>query len=225
MDKNKHRFDDETWASLPDLLGQLPEPVSLHIWGDVQASASEKEAVELAKLFAQRFDDIDYRVFPRRVSYPYYPVIGIMRMENDEAVDYGLRIIGLPLGYQMTSLIAAVQSVAFRGMTSEAKTRIQLQRLTQEVTLELITSADDEAGTIMAHRIFNMAVVSPFVRSYLIMGDAFPDALTRYSVNKVPHLVINDRFHLSGVVTEETILSQIDQQLRQNKKLNENQAK
>ena len=31
MDINNLRFDDETWASLPDLLGKLPEPVSLHV--------------------------------------------------------------------------------------------------------------------------------------------------------------------------------------------------
>ncbi len=217
MDTHEHRFDDETWANLPELLGKLPEPISLHIWGDPQASEAEREAIELAKLLADRFVDIEYRLFPRRISFSYYPVIGIMRIEEEEFIDNGLRIIGLPLGYQMTSLISAMQCVAFLGMTSEAKTRIQLKKLKQDVSLELITSADDEAGTVMAHRIFNIAVVSPFVKSYLIMGDAFPDAATRYSVSLVPHLVINEKAHLSGVATEETILSQIAGQLKQNK--------
>jgi alkyl hydroperoxide reductase subunit AhpF len=217
MDTHEHRFDDETWANLPELLGKLPEPISLHIWGDPQASEAEREAIELAKLLADRFVDIEYRLFPRRISFSYYPVIGIMRIEEEEFIDNGLRIIGLPLGYQMTSLISAMQCVAFLGMTSEAKTRIQLKKLKQDVSLELITSADDEAGTVMAHRIFNIAVVSPFVKSYLIMGDAFPDVVTRYSVSLVPHLVINEKAHLSGVATEETILSQIAGQLKQNK--------
>ena len=130
-----------------------------------------------------------------------------MRLDGDEALDVGVRFIGLPAGYQMTSLIAAIQSVAFRGMTSEAKTRMQLHRLKAEISLELITSPEDEAGTIMAQQICNMAAASPWIRTYVINGEAFPDAVTRYSVSYVPHLVINERVHVEGLVDEETILT------------------
>lgn len=224
MGINKNRFDDETWASLPTILGMLPESISLHIWADPHSSAAEKEAVELADLLSQNFEKISYRVFPQRISYAYYPVIGVIRSSEDEQIDYGIRIIGLPLGYQMTSLLAAAQCVSFQGMTSEAKTRIQIRNLSEETTLELITSADDEAGTVMAQRIFNMAVISRYVRSYLIMSDAFPEALTRYSVSQLPHLVINRRVHLTGVATEESILHHIARNIGDKKKQNEDQA-
>lgn len=211
MKAERPLFDQETWASLPGFFDMLPEPVRLHVWGDEQASQAEWEAARLARTLGQHFASIDYRLLPRRINYPYYPVIGVMALdrEADEAIDYGVRFIGLPAGFQMTSLVAAIQSVAFKGMTSEAKTRIQLHRLEQEVRLELITSAEDEAGSVMAHRVFNMAIVSPWIRSFLIMGDAFPEALIRYSVTHIPHLVINDRVHLEGVVEEEVILQHI----------------
>jgi alkyl hydroperoxide reductase subunit AhpF len=202
-------FEDESWAKLPDFLGQLPEPVRIHVWGDEQASPNEREAARLIRAICDRFEQISFALLPRRISYDHYPVIGIMRSEEEVAVDYGVRIIGLPAGVQMTSLIAAIQTVAFRGMTSEAKTRILLKGLAEEVTLELITSAEDEAGTVMAHRIFNMAVASPYIRSFLIMIDDFPEAGIRYSVRRVPHLVINGRVHVEGVVDEEVILAHI----------------
>ncbi len=198
MKNDSIQFDDESWEKLPDFLGKLPEPVRIHVWGDEMASPSEREAAQLVRAISDRFDQISFALLPRRISYNYYPVFGIMWAKEEEAVDFGVRIIGLPAGVQMTSLIAAIQSVAFRGMTSEVKTRILLKGLRADVTLELITSAEDEAGTVMAHRIFNMAVASPYIRSFLIMVDDFPEASVRYSVNRIPHLVINGRVHIEG---------------------------
>ncbi len=209
MEKEIFRFDEESWVTLPKLLTNLPEPVRLHIWGDEKASEAEGEAARLARILSDRFERIDYRLFPRRVNYAYYPVIGILRLDGDEAVDHGLRFIGLPAGYQMTSFIAAIQNVAFRGSTSEARTRIHLHRLQYDITLELITTAEDEAGVIMAHRVCNLAVVSPHIRTFIIMGDAFPEAIIRYSINHVPHLVINEKTHVEGILDEESILNHI----------------
>jgi len=214
MEKKPWQFDDESWALLPDLLGQLPEPVRLHIWGDKNLSPSEREAAELAQILGDRFEQIDYRLLPRRVNYPYYPVIGIMRRKGDEGLDLGLRFIGLPSGAQMTSFISAIQSVSFRGMTAEAKTRIRLQRLRQDVILELVTSAEDEAGTVMAHRISNLAVVSPYIKSFIIMAQDFPQVLIRYSISHVPHLIINERIHFEGLLEEGAILEQISRALK-----------
>jgi alkyl hydroperoxide reductase subunit AhpF len=214
MDERPIQFDDETWASLPDFLSHLPEAIRLHVWGDEKASQSEYEAVELARTLNKRFGNIDFKLLPRRINYNFYPVIGIMRLEGEEAIDLGVRFIGLPAGYQMTSLISAIQSVAFRGMTSEAMTRIQLKKLKTDVSLELITSAEDEAGTVMAHRACNLAVASPQIRTYIIMGDAFPQVVIRYSINRVPHLVINERVHLEGIVDENVILEHIAATIR-----------
>ncbi len=214
MDKKPWQFDDESWALLPDLLGRLPEPVRLHVWGDKNSSNSEREAAELAQILSHHFEQIDCRMLPRRVNYPYYPVIGILRREGDEALDLGLRFIGLPSGTQMTSFIAAIQSVSFRGMTSGAKTRIRLQQLRQDVILELVTSADDEAGTVMAHRVSNLAVVSPYIKSFIIMAQDFPQALIRYSISHLPHLVINEHIHYQGMLEEEAILEQISRALK-----------
>jgi alkyl hydroperoxide reductase subunit AhpF len=214
MDERPIQFDDETWASLPDFLSHLPEAIRLHVWGDEKASQSEHEAAELARTLNKRFGNIDFKLLPRRINYNFYPVIGIMRLEGEEAIDLGVRFIGLPAGYQMTSLISAMQSVAFRGMTSEAMTRIQLKKLKTDVSLELITSAEDEAGTVMAHRACNLAVASSQIRTYIIMGDAFPQAVIRYSINRVPHLVINERVHLEGIVDEKVILEHIAATIR-----------
>jgi alkyl hydroperoxide reductase subunit AhpF len=209
MESKIPQFDDETWAMLPAFFDRLPEPVLLNIWGDANASDSESEAVDLVDRLSVRFDSIDYQVLPRRIDFHYYPVIGVMRLSGDDPIDNGVRIVGLPVGYQMTSLIAAVQSVSFQGVTAEAKTRIQLHGLRKAVTLELFTAAHDQAGAVVAQAIFNMAVASVHVRSFVVMADVFPGAAMRYSVGEVPHLVINGRSHIQGVVDESVIMEQI----------------
>lgn len=208
-------FDKDTLAQLPAFFDELPEPVQIHIWGDPENFPVEREAVRLVEMLSDRFENIHFKLFPRRENYPYYPVIGVMGIEYDEeeetekVVDFGVRLIGLPSGYQMTSFVAAIQCVSFRGMTSEALTRIKLHQLKSDVTLEMITAAEDEAGAVVAQRIFNMAVASPRIRSFCVIGDAFPEAFVRYSINELPHLIINGRTHLEGIVNEETILSHI----------------
>ncbi|UCG22819.1 MAG: hypothetical protein JSW55_11610, partial [Chloroflexota bacterium] len=47
------------------------------------------------------------------------------------------------------------------------------------------------------------------VRAFLIMSDAFPDALVRYSVTHLPHIVINSRVHVEGIVDEQVLLEHI----------------
>jgi len=206
---NNNPFDAETWALLPEYFEHLPQPVQINVWGDPDSSIGEQEAVRLAQTLADRFKQIDAAFFPRRANYPYYPVLGVFGRGDDEPVDYGVRLIGLPSGYQMTSLIAAIQAVSFQGSSLEAATRIRLRSLRQDVRLELLTAADDEIGAVMAKTAFGLAVASPQIRTFLIMADVFPVAAIRYSANYLPHLVINGHAHIEGVIEEELLLQKI----------------
>jgi alkyl hydroperoxide reductase subunit AhpF len=204
-----HPFDEKTRALLPEYLENLPIPIQLRVWGDPNFSTGEREAARLVKGLADEFEQIEMAILPRRVNYPYYPVIGVFSIDGEEVVDHGVRIIGLPAGLQITSLIAAIQSVSFRGSNLEAKTRIQLSKLQNDVDLELFTSADDELGTIMAKSIFGMAAANQHIRSFLIMADVFYEALWQYSIREIPKLVVNSRTHSEGLLSEEAILKQI----------------
>ena len=199
-------FDEETWASLPDFIEQLPEAVLVRMWGDETASETERETAVLLQTLSQKFDNINYDSRPRRINYDFYPVIGVLAADEQ---DPGVRIIGHPAGIQLTTLIAAIQSVSFRGQTLEPVARIKLSKLSQPVTIEVLTATDDELGAVAAKHAFGLAVASPHVRAFVIMTDQFPVALTRYSVNYLPHVVINGRVHIDGMIEEEELLRQV----------------
>jgi hypothetical protein len=131
----------------------------------------------------------------------------------EESTDLGLRIIGLPIGLQMTSLIAAIQAVSFRGQTLEPLTRVKLHRLNavaqEDVNIEVLTSAEDEAGALVAGVVFGAAAAAKRVRAFVVITDFFPGAAVRYSVRYLPHTVINRRVHYEGVLTEDELINQI----------------
>jgi alkyl hydroperoxide reductase subunit AhpF len=204
-------------AELGQFLQELPHPVRIHFWGFADASREEKEALLLCRALAETYEKIELRTFARKASYRYYPVLGFMGLDGKQKIDYGIRIVGLPNGYQLTSLIAAIQATSFRGVTLEPLTRIRLQKLETDVTLELITADSDEFGGVVAKTIFGLATAHQRVRAFLIMANMFPEAAYQNSVYTLPHLVINGRIHLSGVSDEETILKHIALAVKQSR--------
>lgn len=189
------------------------------MWGEANGTPYEQEAARVCRYLADEFETIHFRLLPRRINYNYYPVIGVMTGLPEAHVDPGVRIIGLPAGYQLTTLIAALQTVAFRAQTLEPATRIRLRTLEAldpppEVVIEVLTSADDEAGSLNAKHAFGLAVASPHVRAFAIMADCFPEAAMMYSATHLPHTVINRRFHHDGLLDEAELLQQVGAALR-----------
>ncbi|MCI0399355.1 MAG: hypothetical protein L0322_31075, partial [Chloroflexi bacterium] len=84
MNADRPYFDEETWTSLPAFFERLPEPVRLHIWGDETATPAEAQAARLVQTLAMHFPAIQFQLFPRRANYSFYPVIGVMGLQEGE---------------------------------------------------------------------------------------------------------------------------------------------
>jgi len=199
-------FDETTWAELDNALTNLPSPVQLLMYGFEDASEGEGQTAVLCQALADRYEKISYKRRPRRKAYNFYPVVAINGGEGRDTVDYNVRIIGWPSGFQITSLITAIQIVSLQGQTVDPMVRVQLRKLTQEIQFELLTDAEDQGGVVVAKQLFSMAVESEHVKVYMVMVDQFADAIVRYSVNNLPHLVINGRVHIEGVPDDKTII-------------------
>lgn len=199
-------FDKAMWTELDNALGNLPNPVQLLVYGFEDASEGEGQTAVLCQALAHRYEKINYKQRPRRKAYSFYPVLAINGGEGRDTVDYNVRIIGWPSNIQITSLITAIQIVSLQGQTVDPMIRMQLRKLTREVQFELLTDADDEGGVMVAKQLFGMAVESEHVKVYVVMVDQFADAVVRYSVNSLPHLVINGRVHLEGIPDDRTLI-------------------
>lgn len=210
-------FAGESWSQLIGFLEELPRPVKLVVWAGEDGGRFEREGLHLARSLAQRFEIIHAQRRDRVPRHHHYPVIGFMGLdEQGEEVDFGVRMVGLPAGYQINSLVGAIQAVSFRASNLEGLTRIKLSKLAADakVDLEVFTSAENEAGVLVATLACGLAVSSTHVRAFVVMADVFPDIATRYSVRNLPHTVINGRVHVEGLMDEEGLLRQISVALR-----------
>lgn len=209
---NDSIFSGERWTQLGGFLEKLPRPVKLVTWADEQGSRYEREALNLVQDLARRFSVLHFERRDRVPDHLYYPVFGFMGQdEGGEEVDFRLRLIGLPGGYQINSLVGAIQAVSFRASNLEGLTRIKLSRIPEDarVDLEVFTSAENEGGALVATLAAGFAVASEQVRAFIVMADLFPDLATRYSVRNLPHTVLNGRVHVEGLLDEEALLKQI----------------
>jgi hypothetical protein len=205
---------DSLTDRLDPYLFHLPKPVRLVMWGDPALSWPEEEGEQLGQTLSGRYPQIQFALRPRRINFHYYPVLGVMGLDENEEVDHRVRMVGLPAGVQINSLVGAVQAVAFQAQNIETKTRILLSKLTQPVKLELMTGAENEAGAVMSTLISGLAVASAHIAAYTVMADLFPQIATRYSVRNLPHLVINGRYHVEGLLDEERFLPHLARAIR-----------
>jgi len=207
-------FDEAMWAELDNALANLPNPVQLLMYGFEDASEGEGQTAVLCQALAHRYENINFKQRPRRKAYNFYPVLAINAGEGRNSVDYNVRIIGWPSGVQVTSLITAIQIVALQGQTVDPMIRVQLRKLTQDVQFELLTDEADEGGVLVAKKLIGMAVENEHIKVYIVMVDQFADAVVRYSVNSLPHLVINGRVHLEGIPDDRTLIKHIATAIR-----------
>jgi alkyl hydroperoxide reductase subunit AhpF len=224
--QKKSIFDHATWGTLDGFLRHLPRTVRLVVWGDETRSVEEREAIRLGQKLAERYDVVNSEQRDRLPTYGYYPVLAVMLDGEDGVLDDGVRFIGLPAGYQINSLVGAIQAVSFRASNLEARTRIQLSRLPAEARadLEVFTSADDEEGPLVATLAAGLAVASTQVRAFLIAADVYPEAAIRYSVRTLPHTVIDGRVHLQGVTDEDGMVRQIFRAVQTARPTNESKS-
>ncbi len=210
-------FSKEVIIALESFLKELPEPVRLSLWATPNKELT-RHAIELCQSLADHFEMIEFVDHSDTLQPLHSPLIGVEGIdENGESIDYRLRILGVPAGYHINSLVGMIQAVSFRGMTLEAMTRIQLSRLQDAVTIELFSAASNENGVPMASLTSNFAVVNPNIGLTLVMIDAYPQLAIERSIYQIPHTVINNRHHLQGTYNEEGFLKVLARLLKKDR--------
>ena len=155
------------------------------------AVLNEKIAVEIYDFVADAQKAKEYGID----KIPALAIIG------DE--DYGVRIYGIPYGYELQTLTEAVINVS-RGRTdlsdstnailAEDKAPVHIQVF---VTL---TCPHCAAAAAVAHK---LAVESNMIRADVIDASEFPTLAQKYTVIGVPKVVINEKVEFVGAFSED----------------------
>ena len=117
--------------------------------------------------------------------------------------DYGVRIYGIPYGYELQTLIEAIINVS-KGQTDLSdKTKSILKEVKSSVQIKVfvtLTCPHCPAAAAVAHK---LAIESDLVKADVIETSEFPDLAQKYNVIGVPKIVINEKVEFVGAFNED----------------------
>lgn len=123
--------------------------------------------------------------------------------------DYGVRLYGLPYGYEFQTLMSALTAVS-RGRTDlseETKTKLQTVRTPVHIQVFVtLTCPHCPAAASMAHK---FAVENELIKADVIDAGEFPQLASKYGVMGVPKIVINEQIEFVGAVPENVFLDHV----------------
>jgi glutaredoxin-like protein len=129
------------------------------------------------------------------------------------AEDYGVRLYGIPSGYEFTSLLHAIRTVAAGKPELTEETLATLAELTEPVHIQVFvtpTCPYCAGSVVLAHQ---LAVASPMVRADMVEATEFPQLAIKYQVMGVPRTVMNETVHIEGAAPEPMVLEKLQDAL------------
>jgi glutaredoxin-like protein len=117
--------------------------------------------------------------------------------------DYGVRIYGIPFGYELQTFIEAIENVSKGTTDLSEKTKAILKDLKTPVHIKVfvtLTCPHCPGAAAIAHK---LAIESDFIKAEVIEASEFPDLAMKYNVIGVPKIVINDKVDFIGEFNEE----------------------
>jgi glutaredoxin-like protein len=117
--------------------------------------------------------------------------------------DYGVRIYGIPYGYELQTLIEAVINVSKGKTDLSDKTKAILAEVKAPVHIQVFVSLTCNNCPVAAAVAHKLAVESDLVRADVIDGSEFPQLAQKYAVVGVPKVIINEKIEFMGAFNED----------------------
>ena len=117
--------------------------------------------------------------------------------------DYGVRIYGIPYGYELQTLIEAIVNVSKGKTDLSDKTKQILSDVKLPVHIQVfvtLTCPHCPAAAAVAHK---LAIESDMVKADVIESSEFPDLAMKYNVIGVPKIIINETVEFVGAFNED----------------------
>jgi len=117
--------------------------------------------------------------------------------------DYGVRIYGLPYGYELQTLIEAVMNVSKGKTDLSDKTKSILTEVKAPVHIQVFVTLTCPHCPVAAAVAHKLAIESDMVKADVINASDFPDLAMKYNVIGVPKIIINEKVEFVGAFNED----------------------
>jgi glutaredoxin-like protein len=203
-----------------DLLAPLAAPVKLVVFTQGEGGAPEcemcRDARQLVEEVAGLADKLSIEVHDfaaeAELAAAYgidkIPALAILR-GGDEPQDYGIRLYGIPAGYEFSTLIEDILMVGSGDPGLSARTLAALEQLPGPIQIQVFvtpTCPHCPRAVLLAHK---LALASDKVTAAMVEATEFPHLANKYQVYGVPRTVVNDVIHIEGAAPESMLLDKL----------------
>lgn len=143
------------------------------------------------------------------------PAIAILRVEDGEDRDYGIRFYGIPSGYEFTTVIEDIIDVSKGDSGLQPKSKEAVARIAEPVHFQVFVTPTCPYCTQAVRLAHRFAMESDLITADMVESIEFPHLANKYQVYGVPRTVINETVHQEGAVPEPMMLAKLLEALGQ----------
>jgi glutaredoxin-like protein len=198
--------DDKKDLLRNELKEKMVDPVSIVMFTQEVECRFCSDTRQLAQEFQTLNDKIKVEVYDFMADGDKAKQYGIDKIPALAIVskkDYGVRIYGIPYGYELQTLVEAIINVSKGTTDLSEKTKGILADVKAPVHIQVfvtLTCPHCPAAAAIAHK---LAIESDLVKADVIDSSEFPQLAQKYSVMGVPKIVINEKVEFVGAFSED----------------------
>ncbi len=198
--------DDKKELLKTEFQQKLIDPVKLVVFTQEIECQYCSDTRKLAQEIAQLNDKVTTEVYDFMADGDKAKEYGVTKIPALAVVgkkDYGVRIYGIPYGYELQTLIEAIFSVSTGKTDLSEKTKQILNEIKMPVHIQVfvsLTCPHCPTAAAIAHK---LAVESDLIKADVIETGEFPDLAQKYNVMGVPKVVINEKIDFVGAFNED----------------------
>ncbi len=209
-------LNDDIKQQVRDEFANMTNPVKLVLFTQEmecqycsETHSLVEEVAELSdKISLEVYDQIGDKEIAEQYNIDKIPAVAIVA-DGEDAKDYGIRLYGIPSGYEFSTLIADIVMVSQRESGLDEKTKQYIKELEAPLHMQVFvtpTCPYCPGAVRLAHM---MAMESDMVVGDMVEATEFPHLSQKYQVMGVPRTVINENTFIEGAVPEQMLVDKV----------------
>lgn len=169
---------------------------------DCDFCGETKELLETLASLSGRISLEVYNLQLEKDKAAQYGIDKVPATVIEGARDYGIRLYGLPAGYEFVVLLEDILRVSRGESGLSAESVAKLRSLAAPVHLQVFvtpTCPYCPGATLLAHQ---LALESEQITADMVEATEFPDLVRRYNVRGVPKTIVNGKAGIEGSLPE-----------------------
>ncbi len=206
-------LEKETMESVKNHLSVLREDVEIRLFksdGCEYCSGTFALLDEVAnlsdKITLKTFDIAKDKSEAEKFNVDKTPAIAISKKDKD----YGIRMFGIPTGYEFTSLLEAIKMVSTSNVDMSDDVIEEIKKIDKSVHLQVYVTPmcpHCPRAVVDAHR---FALLNDNIKAEMVEASEFPELSNKYGVMGVPQIVINEKPVTPGALPIQMFLDEIN---------------